>query len=191
MTVYNAPMSINKLLKANNTIFSVNDLGLLLDISDSRYLKTVIYRLTKSGVLNRLAKGIYTTKQDWDTLELANKLRTPSYISFETILSKSNIVFQDYANQITSAYTNTLQKRIGDKNYSYYKLDLELLTNPAGLEIQNGITMATPERAICDRLYLTPRYYFDNIDGVNKEKLANIAKNYNKRVQKEVAQLCS
>ena len=191
MTVYNNLMSVNNLLKSNNTIFNVTDLGLLLAISDSRYLKTVIYRLTKSGILKRLAKGIYTTKQDWDALELANKLRTPSYISFETVLSRNNIVFQDYANQITSAYTNTVQKQVDDKNYSYYKLNPELLTNPAGLELQNGITVATPERAVCDRLYLTPKYYFDNMDGLNKEKLANIAKNYNKRVQKEVAQLCS
>lgn len=191
MIMYNNLMSINNLLKSNNTIFNVNDLGLLLAISNSRYLKTVIYRLTKSGVLNRLAKGIYTTKQDWNALELANKLRTPSYVSFETVLSRNNIIFQDYRNQITSAYTNTVQKQIGDKSYSYYKLDPELLTNPAGLETRDGITIATPERAVCDRLYLTPKYYFDNIDGLNKEKLANIAKNYNKRVQKEVAQLCS
>ncbi len=112
-------------------------------------------------------------------------------VSFESVLSKNNIVFQDYSNQVTSAYTNTAQKQVGDKSYSYYKLYPKLLTNPAGLEIQNGITIATPERAVCDRLYLTPKYYFDNIDGLNKEKLVNIAKNYNKRVQKEVAQLCS
>lgn len=184
-------MLINNLLKANNTVFSVSDLSLILSISDEKYLKTIIYRLTKKGVLTRLAKGIYTTKPNWNTLELANKLRTPSYISFETVLSRNNIIFQDYSNHITSAYTNTLQKIIGNKYYSYYKLNTELLSNPIGVLIQNGVAMATPERAVCDRLYLTPNYYFDNIDGLDKEKLIEISKNYNKRVQKEIEKLCS
>jgi len=48
--------------------------------------------------------------------------------------------------------------------------------------IQTGTyAIATAERAVCDRLYLSPTYYFDNIEPLNKEKLLEIAELYNQR----------
>lgn len=189
--MYNHPMSLNNLLKSNKTIFTVNDLQTLVAIDNKAYLKTVIFRLVRMGVLKRISKGIYTTKDDWNKFELANKLRSPSYISLESILSQTNIIFQDYSETITSAYINTKQKEIAGTLYKYYKIDLEIFTNPVGIATKNGITQATPERAMCDRIYLTPNYYFDNIDAINKVLLLQVSKIYNKRVQKEVEQLCS
>lgn len=188
--MYNHPMSLNNLLKSNKTIFTVNDLQTLLAIDSKAYLKTVIFRLVKMGVLARIVKGVYTTKNTWNKMEFANRLRSPSYVSFESILCQSGVIFQDFSNTITSAYKNTIQKDVNDISYKYYKLETSLLTNPLGIVNTNGITCATPERAVCDRIYLTPDYYFDNIDTVNKELLVQVSKIYNKRVQKEVEQLC-
>jgi hypothetical protein len=49
--------------------------------------------------------------------------------------------------------------------------------------------IATPERAICDRLYLSPNYYFDNLENIDKEKLLEISQIYNKRVILEIKKL--
>jgi hypothetical protein len=35
---------------------------------------------------------------------------------------------------------------------------------------------------VCDRLYLSPTYYFDNLEPLNTEKLFEIAELYNPRV---------
>lgn len=43
--------------------------------------------------------------------------------------------------------------------------------------------IATKERALCDRLYLTPEYYFDNLDTIDYHALEKISHIYdNKRV---------
>jgi hypothetical protein len=46
--------------------------------------------------------------------------------------------------------------------------------------------IASLERAICDRIYISPNYYFDNLSDVNWDKLEEIAQIYNKRVIKEI-----
>jgi hypothetical protein len=57
-----------------------------------------------------------------------------------------------------------------------------LLTNPLGI-IQTGTyAIATAERAVCDRLYLSPTYYFDNLEPLRKDTLLEIAEIYNQRV---------
>ena len=42
--------------------------------------------------------------------------------------------------------------------------------------------IASTERAICDRLYLSKNYYFDNLENIDFEKLEEISQIYNKRV---------
>jgi len=49
--------------------------------------------------------------------------------------------------------------------------------------------IASAERAICDRLYLSPNYYFDNLEAIDKEKLQEISLIYNKRVILEINNL--
>jgi hypothetical protein len=52
-----------------------------------------------------------------------------------------------------------------------------------GILHKKGITIASIERAICDRLYLTPWYYFDNLRNISWTKVFEIAEIYqNKRL---------
>jgi hypothetical protein len=46
--------------------------------------------------------------------------------------------------------------------------------------ICDGYNIASRERAICDTLYLNPKAYFDNVEGVNMQKLKEISKIYKK-----------
>jgi hypothetical protein len=49
--------------------------------------------------------------------------------------------------------------------------------------------IASKERAICDRIYFTKDYYFDNLNEVDFIKLEEISQIYNKRVKDEIKKL--
>jgi hypothetical protein len=42
---------------------------------------------------------------------------------------------------------------------------------------------------VCDRLYLSSTYYFDNLEPLNEEKLLQIAEIYNQRVLLSIKKL--
>jgi len=59
-----------------------------------------------------------------------------------------------------------------------------------GINYIDGYRIASIERAICDRIYLTPGYYFDNLRNVNWNVVEKIAKIYdNKRMLLDIKKL--
>jgi hypothetical protein len=49
------------------------------------------------------------------------------------------------------------------------------LLNPLWIENKWKFYIASPERAICDKIYLNKNYYFDNLKSINLDKLRQIA----------------
>jgi hypothetical protein len=49
--------------------------------------------------------------------------------------------------------------------------------------------MATKERAICDRIYLTPSYYFDNLSNLNIKLLEKLSTIYNNSTNLRIKKL--
>ncbi len=182
---------LKKLIESGNTVFSTEDLAKILQIENRKYLALVTYRMTKRGEIKRIKKGVYVLHDKYNILELANKLKRPSYVSFEYILFKKGIIFQDFSNIITSASNNTLSFSLNGKTFKYFKLKDDILTNPIGIEIENNVAIASVERALCDTIYLRGNIYLDNLDPINKELFLKIAKNYNKRVLNYAKKLCS
>ena len=182
-------MYLKKLVKTNKTVFSVVDLQQLFSLNDENYTRVVISRMVKKGELKRIYRGIYAYKAEYNYWELANKIKTPSYVSLESVLVEAGVVFQDYGQIIFSVSNNTVVKTAPERDFHYQQIKTEILSNPQGIEF-GQVMQASPERAICDRLYLTPGYYFDNLESINKDKLIHLAKIYNKRVFQEVKNLC-
>ena len=82
------------LLRSWRRIFSTKDVAMLW--VEDRKLK-VSGRLNKyvqAGKLVRVRRGIYAKDKKYDPLELANRIFIPSYISFETVLTREGINFQ-------------------------------------------------------------------------------------------------
>lgn len=182
-------MYLKALIQSGKTVFSSDDLAKLWQIEDRDYLKTVTNRLFKRGEMLRISRGIYALNDAYDVYEYANKLKTPSYVSLETVLQKEGVIFQDYDDAIFSVSNNTFSKKVGDRQFYYAKIDDKILMDPAGV-VQNGqANVATVERAICDRIYLSPDYHFDNMRPVRVEKLRTLSSIYNTRVQNEVANI--
>jgi hypothetical protein len=78
-------------------------------------------------------------------------------------LIKHGVVFQHYGNKIFCASNNSVTKQTAEYTFVYRKIKESILTNPLGIEIQGNVMVASVERAICDRLYLSPGYVFDNL----------------------------
>ncbi|MDD3262633.1 MAG: hypothetical protein PHR61_02200 [Candidatus Absconditabacteria bacterium] len=179
---------INKILKSEKTIFNYKDIGLLLGIENRETIKSFLSRQIKSGTLQRLSKGIYALP-NFDKYEFASKIKKNSYISFETVLKSKGIIFQDYSHTIFLASDNTGEKKVIGLNFVYNKIKKTILQNPLGLEQKKQYTIASTERAICDRIYISGDYYFDNLEGINIQKLKQIAQIYNKRVILQIDKL--
>lgn len=183
-------MKISKLLETNKTIFKAKEIGFILGVENKDYLKVILNRAKKNGEIFKIRKGIYSLKREFDIYELANKLKTPSYISLETVLQKEGVIFQDYSESVFSVSNNTVEKKVNDFNYKYFKIKDEVLSNMMEIKRKNNYLIASKERALCDKLYLSPGFYFDNLRGINWDKIKEIVKIYeNKRLEKEIEDL--
>jgi predicted transcriptional regulator of viral defense system len=182
-------MYLKRLTSSKKTVFSLEDLGKIWGI-EKDYLKVVASRLFQRGAILRVHRGLYVLRESYDLFELANKLRSPSYVSLETVLQKNNVIFQDYGSTVFSVSDNTVLKQVAEKSFQYCKIKESVLSNPLGIVSTGQAVVATAERAVCDRIYLSPQYYFDNLRGLDLKKLIAISKIYgNDRVEKEVEEL--
>jgi hypothetical protein len=172
---------IDTILASQKTVFTYRDIQTILWIDNKETIKSYFTRWVKSGIFKRIYKWIYTLA-NYNTTELANKVKTNSYVSFETVLKKEWIIFQDYGDTIFSASDQTIQKKIWTQRFVYLKIKDSILLNPLWLINTWSYTIASAERAICDRLYLSPEYYFDNLEHIDLVQLVQIAQIYNKRV---------
>jgi hypothetical protein len=171
------PNSIATLLKSKQTIFTTKELAYLWQIFDEQYLKSKIYFLAKKGDLIRLRKGVYALSLNYDKYELAGKLKTPSYISLETILRNEGVIFQDYK---TIFSVSNLSRTIicQRQEFIYRKIKDEILLNTKGIIDKGNYYSASKERAFLDALYLYKKYYFDNLSKIDWEKCNQLVKIY-------------
>lgn len=164
---------IYKTANKNQTVFSLTELSTINPDYTGTKLNSAIKYLVKSGELVRLSRGLYSLNNDYSRQEFANKYRSPSYISLYTVLSESGIVFQPYSSiYLLSRRSET--KTINNINIIYKNIKDEILLNPAGISLDNNISKATPERAICDTVYLLGSQYFDNTRGIDWKFLGKI-----------------
>jgi len=175
------------LIRSKKTIFTFKDIVLIWKESDVNFIKKKIHRYVKAGKINWVRKGIYSKDKNYDKYELATKIYTPSYISFETILGAAGITFQFYS-QIFIASDRTKEIDCDGQKYSYKKIKNEILASRAGVEKRDNYDVASPERAFLDVIYSSKNYYFDNLSPLNWDKVYDILPIYggNKRMTKMV-----
>ncbi|MCF7795325.1 hypothetical protein K9M50_03130 [Patescibacteria group bacterium] len=180
---------ISIILKANQTVFSVSDIMLLWGETASDKTKTRINYYIKKGDLFRVRRGFYVKDENYDRFELATKIYTPSYVSFETVLRRAGVNFQYYEKIFIASYLSR-EIKANDQVYCYRKIKDSILTNNLGLENKGNYFIALPERAFLDVLYLNKDYHFDNLSTLNWDKVFEILPIYenNKRMKKILRQ---
>jgi len=179
------------LMRSKKTVFTFKDLVLLWEASDVNFVKKKINRYIKAGKMNPIRRGIYSKDKEYDTYELATKIYTPSYISFETVLGAAGVTFQLYGTIFVASYT-TREIECDGQKYSYKKIKDTILTNDIGIESRENYSIASPERAFLDVVYLNKDYHFDNLSGLHWEKIYEILPIYggNKRMARMVKIYC-
>ena len=177
------------ILKSDKTVFTSKDIAILWGETASPATRVRINYYVQKGELIRLRKGIYAKSGGYNKLELATRIFTPAYVSFETVLAKEGLIFQFYEKIFMASYL-TREFIINDQIYTLRKVKDAVLTNPMGIEHREETSVATKERAFLDTLYINSDYQIDNLQGLNWEKVFEILPIYtNQRMKKAVNRL--
>jgi hypothetical protein len=190
-------IDILSILRSKSSVFTFKEILIASGPVDPGLLKRRLHYYVKRGQLYAIRRGLYAKDKNYDRLELATKIFTPSYISFETILAEAGVIFQHYKQIFVATYQT---KEIGCDNqvYSFKKIKDVILTNSAGVENRGNYFAATKERAFLDVLYLNKEYHFDNLSPLdfrkvqvllpiyNNKRMANQVKKYMKMLKLEM-----
>ena len=177
---------LTTILRSNKTVFSSKDIGLLWGDQGTDAARVRLNYYVKRGDLHHIRKGFYAKSKDYNKLELATRIFTPSYVSFETVLAQEGVIFQ-YYEAITIASYLTREIEIEEQVYSCKKIKDAVLTVIAGIKHVNETSMATKERAFLDTLYINTDYKFDNTRSLDWDSGFRILPVYgNKRIVRKV-----
>lgn len=174
------------LLRSFKTVFSTKDVALLWGENNNTIVSNRLKKYAKSGKLIRLRRGFYAKDQNYNRFELATRIYTPAYISFETVLTRTGINFQYYSKIFVASYV-TREIEVDEQKISFVKMKDYVLSNTIGIEHTNNIAIATKERAFLDRVYVSKDYHFDHLDVLDWDQVFEILPIYNnKRMNKKI-----
>jgi hypothetical protein len=174
------------LLRSPQTIFSSKDVALMWGEENENIIKNRLNKYVKSGKLFKVRRGLFAKDKNYNRYELATRINTPSYISFETVLGSSGMTFQYYGNIFVASYIKREMEVDGQK-IEFIRMKDYVLSNTLGIENSDGYARATKERAYLDRIYVSKKYYIDNTSPLDWEKVFEILPIYhNKRMEKTV-----
>lgn len=178
---------LKEILRTDQTVFSFKELLLKFKTDEVKTLKSKLNYYVNNGDLYHIRRGLYAKNPDYNHLELATKILTPAYISFETVLNSAGIIFQYYSQIFVASYQS--RDIICDgQTYTFRTIKPIILTNPAGITLLNDYSVASPERAFLDVIYRTKQYHFDNLEPLSWDKVYEILPIYgkNKTLKKRV-----
>lgn len=169
--------TLAKLFQSSKTVFTSKELALIWNETNPNNLKAKIYYYVKSGTMRRLWRGVYAKAPDFEPKELATSIYSPTYISFETVLREAGMIFQ-YYETIFVAGPWTKELTVDKYKFNFRRLKKTVLYNPTGVVTKNNFSMASPERAFLDMIYISSEYYFDNLDQLDWEKCFELVEIY-------------
>jgi|SRR3989339_752352 len=177
---------ISDILRSNKTVFTFKDISLLWRDNNKKATIATVNYYVQTGELYRIRRGIYAKDKNYNALELATRIYTPSYVSFETVLTQAGINFQFYEKTTVASY-QTREIIVDGHTYSYKKIKDSMLTNSTGIKHVDECSIATPERAFLDTIYIHTEYHFDNLGSLNWDAIFEIVPIYkNKQMEKRV-----
>ena len=174
------PDIIMAIYQNNRSVFRLRDIAMLTGETSFESINKKLNSLVQKGKLLNPRKGIYV-KKDYNKEELACSIFTPAYISLEYVLQKAGVIFQyNPAITIVSYLSRTLA--IDGSLYVFRKIKNPVLVNTSGIQrLDNHINIATPERAFLDVLYLSPAYFFDNLNPLDVDLIFSLLPLYNSK----------
>ena len=160
---------------------------------------TKICREIKKGNLIKIVNGLYETDSSVDGYLLAGSIYGPSYLSFDFALSYYGLI-PEKVTAFTSATCSKKRKKVYNNQFgTYLYRDVPEKVYPLGIKlVEEGnysYQIATPEKALCDKLYtLSPlknmkelenvlfndlRIDMDEFNKLNLQDIEEISNSYN------------
>lgn len=152
--------------KLKTDLFSQGDLKALpYPLSDAA-IHNGISRALKSKDLVQLKRGVYLFSKKLrrgsiSKFVIANKLYTPSYISFESALSYYGLIPESVYTTTSACYqrkSKVFNNELGDFSYDYIPCSDFFLEVTHDLS-KGGVLIARPLRALFDLIYLYKKKY--------------------------------
>lgn len=164
---------LDQLLKSDQKVFHTQDLALLWEIENRNTLYTSIKRLVKKGVLISVRKGLYSVLplDQIDPVRLGLAIiHKYAYLSTESVLAKEGVIFQKV---YSLTFISSVSKKINeaDNLFLFRRLKPQYLYQTEGIKKEDSVFVAEKERAVADMLYFNPKYYFDNPQLINWERV--------------------
>lgn len=145
---------IKKLQSLDKGYFTMADMEKVTGLPRES-LKVALNRLTERGVLTRIKRGIYQLGfSPVDVPKVANQLYYPSYLSFESALSRYGILSQVPYTQTFATPKRTKRMTLWGTDAEFRQLKKELFF---GYKMEDGMYLAEPEKALLDELYMVSR----------------------------------
>lgn len=140
-------------------IYSFDDLA--LKYRDYSNIKSKINREVHSGKLIQITRGLYETDANVTGKYLAGRIFGPSYLSFDYALSLYGLIPEAVYKTYTSASFQKKKTKKFENQYGVFTYrDIPSDVYPLGVLLyeENGYSyqIATPEKAMCDKLYSLP-----------------------------------
>jgi predicted transcriptional regulator of viral defense system len=147
---------LSRLKALDQAVVRTADVMACFNISKSNASKAMS-RLADSGHLLRIKRGLWAFQGNLDPMKTAEALTAPfpSYISLQSALHYHGVITQIPAVtfSVSTARTQFFCSPLGVFSIHHIAPSFFFGYEPVGTK---GILMATPEKAICDFLYLSP-----------------------------------
>ncbi len=132
-----------------------------LRYSDYTDIRGKIRRDVQSGKLIQIARGLYETDVGTDGKYLAGYIYGPSYLSFDYALAYYSLIPESVYKTYTSAtFSKNRKKRYENifGLYTYRDVPKDVFSLGVKICVENGYSyqIASPEKALCDKLYTLP-----------------------------------
>jgi predicted transcriptional regulator of viral defense system len=183
----------NILLRSGLKFFNLDDLVLLWSESNKSNLSKLIYYYLKTKKIYKLKSGLYTLLP-LDSIEekhlfvIAQKIITPSYITYHSALINHALNFQYYNSiHLSALYNKTIKLTIGKLGlveFKFHKIKSDLLYSSIGIETTHldsgSYSITSKERTVIESWYLNSNIGIDNLNTkFDKNMLIVLAKLYN------------
>lgn len=164
---------IQRLSVSLGGVFSYSDLFNVIASGSELKNKRMIKRLIKEGVLFKVQRGSYITKEP-DLTVLACRLRKDAYISMDSVLARNGVIGTVPEGAVSAVYPG-IKRRIVETPWGtirFFSIKEDLILGLSSLS--NGVRVADNEKAYLDMLYFHTkgaRFAIDPLNEVNLRRL--------------------
>ena len=117
-------------------------------------------RMVKDGTYIPIVKGLYETEKATSGYLLAGSIYGPSYLSFDFALSRYGLIPEAVYVFTSATFEKKKIKKYNTPFGSFTYRDVPSEVYPVGVKLEREgdyiYQIATPEKAICDKLYSVP-----------------------------------